>query len=214
MCTLVWQLVPSLPSPPPIHPFRGDGAEGEGQDSGAGVQPSAGLCLSPLTPPPSGPAGRQASVPRTGSGAGHTVSWAAIPVTGQKCIFPPSLSPSLPRLQEKHTRERLRDHLQGVVALQAELRDTQIKLKEVQKLIRDANLRQQRMLSASTKYPPASVCRLPSCYRYTEQRAKVSTFIYHSHTHCSSSSLNTYLKSNTCTITFYCVDACGDNDND
>lgn len=61
------------------------------------------------------------------------------------------------RLQEKHTREQLCDHLRGVVAIHSELKDVQTRLKEVQKLIKQAHLRQQRMLAASTKYVTAVV---------------------------------------------------------
>ena len=52
---------------------RGDGEEGAGQDSGAGVQPTAGLCLSPLPPLGRGPAGRKATVLGPGPGVGHKV---------------------------------------------------------------------------------------------------------------------------------------------
>ena len=60
--------------------------------------------------------------------------------------------PSLPfRLQEKHNREKLRDHLKLMVAIQEELKEVQKRVKEMQSKIKDAHLRQERLLGSSNR---------------------------------------------------------------
>lgn len=55
------------------------------------------------------------------------------------------------RLQEKHNREKLRDHLKAMVATQEELKEVQKRVKDVQRKIKDAHSRQERLLSSSTR---------------------------------------------------------------
>ena len=60
--------------------------------------------------------------------------------------------PSFPfRLQEKHNREKLRDHLKLMVAIQEELKEVQKRVKEMQSKIKDAHLRQERLLGSSNR---------------------------------------------------------------
>lgn len=58
------------------------------------------------------------------------------------------------RLQEKHNREKLRDHLKSMVAIQEELKEVQKRVKEMQGKIKDAHLRQERLLGSSTRSAP------------------------------------------------------------
>ena len=69
-------------------------------------------------------------------------------------MFPPVDAP-LPhvpsRLQEKHTREKLRDHLRMITRLQTELAEIQGRVAEVRTKIREADERRKRMLTAATR---------------------------------------------------------------
>ena len=56
------------------------------------------------------------------------------------------------RLQEKHNREKLRDHLKSMVTIQAELKEVQKRIQEMQGKIKDAHLRQERLLGSSSRY--------------------------------------------------------------
>ena len=56
------------------------------------------------------------------------------------------------RLQEKHNREKLRDHLKSMVAIQEELKEVQKRVQEMQGKIKDAHLRQERLLGSSSRY--------------------------------------------------------------
>ena len=59
------------------------------------------------------------------------------------------------RLQEKHNREKLRDHLKSMVDTQEELKEVQKKvqkrIKELQAKIREAHSRQERLIDSSTR---------------------------------------------------------------
>lgn len=55
------------------------------------------------------------------------------------------------RLQEKHNREKLRDHLKSMVAIQEELKEVQKRIKDMQSKIKDAHLRQERLLVSSNR---------------------------------------------------------------
>lgn len=55
------------------------------------------------------------------------------------------------RLQEKHNREKLRDHLKSMVDTQEELKEVQAKVKLMQAKIKDAHLRQERLLGSSNR---------------------------------------------------------------
>lgn len=60
--------------------------------------------------------------------------------------FPPSSLPPPFRLQEKHTREKLRDHLKNMVGTQEELKEVQKKVSEVVSRIKLAHQRKERLL--------------------------------------------------------------------
>ena len=65
--------------------------------------------------------------------------------------LPPSLSPSHPpslRLQEKHTREVLKDHLRNNISTQSELKLTYNKIIEMQDKIKQTHERQKQLLAA------------------------------------------------------------------
>ena len=55
------------------------------------------------------------------------------------------------RLQEKHNREKLRDHLKSMVDTQEELKEVQKRIKELQAKIREAHSRQERLIDSSTR---------------------------------------------------------------
>lgn len=55
------------------------------------------------------------------------------------------------RLQEKNTREKLRDHLQAIVSLQAELLEVRKKLTSIQNSIRVTHERQQKLLKSFSR---------------------------------------------------------------
>lgn len=57
----------------------------------------------------------------------------------------------LSRLQEKHTREKLRDHLKMITRLQSELAEMQRRVREVRTKIREADERRKRMLATATR---------------------------------------------------------------
>jgi lysine-specific histone demethylase 1 len=54
-------------------------------------------------------------------------------------------------LQEKHTREKLRDHLQAIASLQAELLEVRKRLGSMQNKIRATHDRKQKLLKASSR---------------------------------------------------------------
>ena len=64
-------------------------------------------------------------------------------------LFPPL--PLSSRLQEKHTREKLRDHLKMITRLQSELAEMQGRVAEVRTKIREADERRKRMLATATR---------------------------------------------------------------
>ena len=51
------------------------------------------------------------------------------------------------RLQEKHTREQLRDHLKAIVSTQAELQQVFQRISDIQAKIRRSHQRQQQLLA-------------------------------------------------------------------
>ena len=55
------------------------------------------------------------------------------------------------RLQEKHTREKLRDQLKSMVSTQEELKEVQRKISEVGQGIKQAHQRQERLLHPGTR---------------------------------------------------------------
>jgi len=55
------------------------------------------------------------------------------------------------RLQEKHTREKLRDHLKMITGLQSELAEVQGRVAEARRNIQEAHERQKRMLAIATR---------------------------------------------------------------
>ena len=55
------------------------------------------------------------------------------------------------RLQEKHNREKLRDHLKSMVAIQEELKEVQKRVEDMQVKIKDAHSRQERLLGSSSR---------------------------------------------------------------
>ena len=57
----------------------------------------------------------------------------------------------LHRLQEKHVREKLRDHLKSIVSMQTELMEVQKKVKEAEAKITDTHNRQERLLESATR---------------------------------------------------------------
>ena len=58
---------------------------------------------------------------------------------------------SLHRLQEKHTREKLRDHLKTISSLQTELLDVRKKLTSIQNKIRSTHDRKQKLMKAASR---------------------------------------------------------------
>jgi lysine-specific histone demethylase 1 len=58
--------------------------------------------------------------------------------------------PSLPRLQEKHTREKLRDHLKTISSLQTELLDLRKKLTSIQNKIKSTHDRRGKLMKAAS----------------------------------------------------------------
>ena len=56
------------------------------------------------------------------------------------------------RLQEKHTREKLRDHLKNMVGTQEELKEVQMKISEVGQRIKQAHQRQERLLPPGARW--------------------------------------------------------------
>ena len=65
--------------------------------------------------------------------------------------FFPNHRPPLSRLQEKHTREKLRDHLKMITGLQSELAEVQGRVAEARRNIQEAHERQKRMLAMATR---------------------------------------------------------------
>lgn len=63
-------------------------------------------------------------------------------------VFTFSLLFSSHRLQEKHTREVLRDHLRGVTNLQAELKQIYDQIREIQNKIKQTHERQKQLLQS------------------------------------------------------------------
>ena len=59
--------------------------------------------------------------------------------------------PSLPRLQEKHTREKLRDHLKTISSLQTELLDLRKKLTSIQNKIKSTHDRRGKLMKAASR---------------------------------------------------------------
>ena len=57
----------------------------------------------------------------------------------------------LRRLQEKHVREKLRDHLKSVVSMQTELMEVQKKVKEGEAKITATHSRQERLLESANR---------------------------------------------------------------
>ncbi len=55
------------------------------------------------------------------------------------------------RLQEKHIREKLRDHLQSIVSMQTELMAVQRKVLDTEAKITSTNDRQQRLLESASR---------------------------------------------------------------
>ena len=55
------------------------------------------------------------------------------------------------RLQEKHTREKLRDHLQAIASLQTELLEVRKRLRSMQSKIQATHDRKQKLLKASSR---------------------------------------------------------------
>ena len=55
------------------------------------------------------------------------------------------------RLQEKHTREKLRDHLQAIASLQTELLEVRKRLTSIQSKIRASHDRRQKLLKSSSR---------------------------------------------------------------
>lgn len=55
------------------------------------------------------------------------------------------------RLQEKHNREKLRDHLKSMVDTQEELKEVQARVKELQTKIKEAHSRQERLIDSSSR---------------------------------------------------------------
>lgn len=53
------------------------------------------------------------------------------------------------RLQEKHTREKLRDHHASILSMQNDLLEVHRKLTDVQQKIKDSHTRQQRLAGGS-----------------------------------------------------------------
>ncbi len=55
------------------------------------------------------------------------------------------------RLQEKHTREKLKEHLKTIVSTQEELKEVQMKITEVEKKIKQSSKRKDRLLNAGAR---------------------------------------------------------------
>lgn len=62
--------------------------------------------------------------------------------------FPLSSSSLLLRLQEKHTRESLKDHLTNISSLQYELKHVYEQIKELQMKMKQGQERQRQLLEA------------------------------------------------------------------
>lgn len=65
------------------------------------------------------------------------------------------------RLQEKHTREKLRDHLKSMSTMQEELKEVHAKISEVKTRIKKASQRQERLLHPGAR----SVQSLAACMK-------------------------------------------------
>ena len=63
------------------------------------------------------------------------------------------------RLQEKHNREKLRDLLKSMVAIQEELKVAQKRVEEMQAKIRAAHSRKERLLESSRRLEQACTTR-------------------------------------------------------
>ena len=73
------------------------------------------------------------------------------------------------RLQEKHTREKLRDHLQAVAGLQRELQEVRKRLVATQSKIRTSHDRQQKLLKSTARSATTSAALLSAvCAGSTE----------------------------------------------
>ncbi len=55
------------------------------------------------------------------------------------------------RLQEKHTREKLHDHLKSMVTAQEELKEVLEKINDIETRIKMANQRQERLVQPGTR---------------------------------------------------------------
>ena len=56
------------------------------------------------------------------------------------------------RLQEKHTREKLRDHLRVVVATQTELKVALANVGELKRRIQQTHEKRERLLATTTRW--------------------------------------------------------------
>ena len=56
---------------------------------------------------------------------------------------------SICRLQEKHIREKLRDHLKSIVSMQHDLKEVQRKVMEMETKISSTHKRQERLLESA-----------------------------------------------------------------
>ena len=53
------------------------------------------------------------------------------------------------RLQEKHIREKLRDHLKSIVSMQQDLKEVQRKVMDMETKISSTHKRQERLLESA-----------------------------------------------------------------
>lgn len=69
-----------------------------------------------------------------------------------KQVWPRSLNHThLSRLQEKHIREKLRDYLKSIVAMQQDLKEVQGKVIKMESKITNTHKRQERLLESSAR---------------------------------------------------------------